>query len=320
MKKVLVLSIGSESGSTVIKSLKLNGYYVIGCNCYPREWIHNAELVDEFHEIPLVFDDGFETVIRDLCKKYKIDFILPLTDLDVDWLSCREELQEELGCSFCQSKKETLSICRNKALLADYCKDIIFVKTIPNVNIESITEYSSFPYICKPECGRSSEGIIILNNLNDLSFYRDRIKTDYLIQPYINGSIYCADVVRNPITGKVVVASREEILRTNKGLGTTVQIKRDDQIERTCRELADRLNISGCVNFEFIRSDEGVLFLLECNPRFSGGVGFTYASGYDMVGNHMRVFEKSEQDIDDYTLDSYIYMEKAYEIYVNKCI
>ncbi|MFQ9705363.1 MAG: ATP-grasp domain-containing protein [Enterocloster clostridioformis] len=50
----------------------------------------------------------------------------------------------------------------------------------------------------------------------------------------------------------------------------------------------------GCVNMEFIEDRDGVYHMLECNPRFSGGVEFSCLAGYDCVTNHLRCFEGKE--------------------------
>lgn len=58
--------------------------------------------------------------------------------------------------------------------------------------------------------------------------------------------------------------------------------------------VAKALNIWGCVNFEFVEKEEQEWYLLECNPRFSGGTAFSSMAGYDMVKNHLRCFTGEE--------------------------
>ncbi len=318
MKRVLLLSIGSESGYTVIKSLKKNGFFLVGCNCFPKKWIYNASLVDIFYETPMVCDKGFLTALSNIIEKEHIDYVIPLTDIDVDWLSANWDLQYEWGCIFCQSSKETISICRNKKKFSDYCIKGMVAKPIPTISISELINTQKFPYICKPIGGRSSEGLLFINDRDDFQYYKKVLKTDYIIQPYIEGSIYCADIVRHPKTKNVVVVVREELLRTHKGSGLSVKMLRDEDIEDSCKKLSECLNIFGCVNFEFIRTKEDELYVLECNPRFSGGIGFTYATGYDIVKNHMIIFDKSNQDIENFEISKETYMEKEYEIHILK--
>ena len=82
--------------------------------------------------------------------------------------------------------------------------------------------------------------------------------------------------------------------------------------------LADKLGVIGCVNFEFLRDDEGTYYYVECNPRFSGGVEFSCLAGYDCVSNHVRAFENNK--IDEFQLNRNMYIARKYEEYVTRII
>ena len=43
--------------------------------------------------------------------------------------------------------------------------------------------------------------------------------------------------------------------------------------DMTQSELADKLNVLGDVNFEYILDKNGTYHFVECNPRFSAGCG-----------------------------------------------
>ena len=53
---------------------------------------------------------------------------------------------------------------------------------------------------------------------------------------------------------------------------------------------AEELGILGCVNFEFIHAEDGSYYFMECNPRFSGGTGFSIAAGDHVVRKHLAAF------------------------------
>lgn len=314
-KSVLVTSIGSDSGISVIKRLKNEGYRVIGCNCYPKELVVASRIVDVFYRVPKVNEKGYKALIEQICNKEKIRFVIPLTDLDVDWLSDNFEYEKKWGCVFCISDRSTIRLCRNKKKLSEFCDNLKSVKSIPCIEIENVLKQNEYPYICKPVCGRSSEGIYYLRNKKDLEYYFDKIIDGYVIQPYIEGNIYCADVIRDPKTSKVVVVVREELIRTIKGLGVSVVVKRDYRIEEASKELVDFLKIKGCVNFEFIKDRDNNIYLLDCNPRFSGGIEFSCKAGYNMINNSMRIFGGTSEGIDDFIIEDELYFGKVYEVY-----
>ena len=294
---VLVTAIGSFSAQAVIDSLHGMGCRVIGCDIYPREWVANTQLVDVFYQAPLVRDrDQYYEMIRRVVGDERVDFIFPLTDLEVDALNA---VRDSLGATLCLSSSETLSICRDKYRAYDFLHEVIPDSVIPTERLADCDMHAlRYPVICKPVDGRSSCGLFKALCEKELRQHLDHIDADrYCVQPMINGTVVTVDVVRNDATGATACVPRKELLRTLNGAGTSVYVFRDKELERMVRLIADKLRIHGCVNFEFIQSDDGSFHFLECNPRFSGGLSFTLDSGYDCVVNHLRCF--TGQDIDE---------------------
>lgn len=50
MKTVLVTAIGSFAADIVIKKMQGEGYTVIGCDIYQKEWLADAYHVDFFYQ------------------------------------------------------------------------------------------------------------------------------------------------------------------------------------------------------------------------------------------------------------------------------
>src|SRR5699024_9235237 len=65
------------------------------------------------------------------------------------------------------------------------------------------------------------------------------------------------------------------------------------ELEDLCINVARLVNIIGAVNFEFIETPKGEYYLIEINPRFSGGVEFSHIAGYNVVKNHLYCFNNS---------------------------
>ena len=147
--------------------------------------------------------------------------------------------------------------------------------------------------MCKPYNGRSSQNLHIIKNQIEWEAFISCVEKDiYIVEPYIYGEIIVADVIRQPDYEECEVVLRKELIRTPHGCGLSVEIFRDADIEQSCRLIAKKMGIVGCVNFEMIKSSEGKLYFMECNPRFSAGVSFSVLAGYDVVANHMRCFQK----------------------------
>ena len=158
------------------------------------------------------------------------------------------------------------------------------------------------PLILKPRDGRSSQGLYRVRTEKELSEALEVIRgagreKDYLVQPLIEGRIVTADVVRFP-DGRCTALPREEYVRTWNGAGLSVHVFRDKALEETCRAVAEELGVLGCVNFEFIHAEDGTYYFMECNPRFSGGTGFSIAAGDHVVRKHLAAFGAAPEEED----------------------
>lgn len=295
MKKILVTAVGSMSADIVIKTLHKNGHYVVGMDIYPREWVVDAANVDVFYNVPKA-DDKEQYVDRliGICLEQKIDYIIPLTDAEIDVLNENRERFRNIAI-LCMSDYETIRMCRDKKKTADFLRQKEVCQVIPSYGIEEIESGKiNFPIVAKPIDGRSSQGLRIFREQEAEEWRRfyERIRGErYLFQPYITGNVVTVDVVRERNTNQCVALARRELLRTLNGAGLSVQVFRDSALEQSCVGIAKALDISGCVNFEFIETEDQTRYFLECNPRFSGGLEFSVMSGYDFVINHLRCFE-----------------------------
>ena len=297
MKTVLITAIGSLSADIVIKSLKKQGFYVLGCDIYPKEWIVDAYSVDVYYQVPLAVNKNeYLEKVQQICLEHKVEYIVPLTDVEIDTLNNYREQFECIGTTICISPAKTIECCRNKFATYQFLQDNVkTVRVIPTFFlgrlVKKVPEQVTFPLICKPINGRSSNGLRLINTAQEfdafLGISRD---VDYIIQPFIQGRIVTVDIIRQYNGRNVFAVPRMELLRTPNGAGTSVRVFHNDVLQAECTEIADTLGVIGVVNFEFIKDSENRFYFLECNPRFSGGIEFSCMIGYDFIWNHMKCF------------------------------
>ena len=127
MKHILVTAIGSFSADAVINNLKQAKYYVVGCDIYSQELLANTLDVDSFYQAPLATGkEGYLEFIYEICEKEKIDYIIPLTDVEVDILNANREFFLEknvaLCISGCESKIDEMTSNRFKKI-SEYATD-----------------------------------------------------------------------------------------------------------------------------------------------------------------------------------------------------
>ncbi len=293
----LVTSIGSISAETVIADIKnKNNNKVTGCNIYPKEWTAASRLTDNFYEVPpFVEKNAYIEAIKKIIIKEKINFIVPLTDPEVDILSENYEDFISLGATPCISTSASIEIARDKLSIYNLFKNskILTIPTIKNTHFKK--NDFEFPLIAKLRKGRSSKGNLIIENSNSFEFHKKIIySNDYIIQPYLPGEIYVTDIVRQNNQKYSVSITRKELLRTENGAGIVVQTKNNNHVcNQLALKIADAINVKGCINIEFLMH-ESEPRIMDINPRFSAGVVFSKLSGYSMVQNHIRCFNDEE--------------------------
>lgn len=284
---ILVTAIGSFSADCVIRTLRKANHFVVGSDIYPGEWHHETFLCNKFYQSPLAAEEAaYIAFLLDVCKSEKINLLLPLTDIEIDKINMHRSKFEKIGVTLAIPSEQTLNVARDKFKLHNFF--------LEEPNLPSVESYIAkdvplseelLPMIAKPVNGRSSEGLMRINNIEELKLIKT--KKNYIVQKCINGPIITVDFVRCEKTKKSFSVAREELLRTKNGAGTTVRLFEDAELKDIVDIIGNKLRINGCVNMEFIKNS-GEYFLIDINPRFSAGVAFSEVGGYDMVTSHIN--------------------------------
>lgn len=288
-RTILVTAIGTHSSECVIKALKKDeDFRIIGCDIHPAEWHAFSNQYDAVYRVPKGIEGQiYLDAIFEICKKENVEFILPLTDVEVDILNVHRDLFSEKNITLCMPSSFTLNIARNKYNLYKFFSEDSEVHSIKSYKGNEKIQNPVFPYIAKPVDGRSSEGIVFIKTPDQFTWLEK--ETDYIIQEVMEGPIYTVDYIRNDTYSTDFSIPREELLRTVNGAGMTVRIAANKKLHQLASRIGEKLKVHGCVNMEFIKN-EGEFFLIDINPRFSAGLAFSHLAGYDFVNNHLNCF------------------------------
>ena len=300
--RVLITAIGSFSAYAVIKSFKKAGVFVAGCDIYNENWVVNSKDCDAFRQAPLCADEAtYIYFIRTYCHDLDLSYVIPLTDPEVDLLSrLSDDLQKD-GITVCAPPCMTVEKVRNKmsfSLIAkEISKDFDNIGFIPTCYLKDAPADHPMPAVIKPVTGRSSIGKQIISSREEFDAIRGLSQySDHIIQPFIDGNIVTADILRDSL-GNTVIYARRELLRTVSGAGTCVETLPEFSFKDYCVRIAEALDIVGCVNIEFVEekrpgnSESSKYYPLEINPRFSGGIEFSCLSGFDFPLAFLKIYE-----------------------------
>lgn len=292
---ILITAIGSMSCKAIIDTFQdKHNLNIYGCDINKKNHLVLSSRMKNFYQIPLATSDSYASSIFDICKKNNINLIYPLTDPEVDVFAEKMLDFSQIGVKLAIPNKEAIRICRNKFLLYNRLKSIEGVSLIPTYDNTNVldSQYRKFPIIAKPANGRSSEGVMKVNDV-DLLKYIVSNKPNYVFQEYIAGDIYTVDIIRNR-SGSFYALARKEIIRTPNGAGLTVEVINQPTLNSISQIISQELDMEGCFNIEFI-FDGKTFYVMDINPRFSAGIAFSKLAGYDFAEQSLNIY--LERDI-----------------------
>jgi len=210
-----------------------------------------------------------------------IKLIIPTIDLELPlWGEKSEELRN-LGIFTAASPKKTALICNDKFETYDFFKNNNFPtpKTWNKKDISEIKDYD-FPLFIKPSKGRGSINTHKIRSRDELEFFVKYVK-EPVIQQFIEGQEFTVDLLSD-FDGNVLSVVPRKRLVVRSGVSDRGVTFYDERIIKDIKLMAEKLKIKGPANFQGFLTDKGVYYI-EINPRFSGGIQLTIASGVNFM-------------------------------------
>ncbi|CAA0154385.1 NAD-dependent epimerase/dehydratase family protein [Tenacibaculum maritimum] len=324
MIKVLVTCVGSGVGQSVIDSLNLKrDYKIIGCDGNRNVYAHS--FCDKFYQVRSLYADGYIGEIIAICKENNVDIIIPGHDHELTLFANNLKEFESNNIKVLVSEPSITEISRDKKDWYTYfaskgCKIVptFSVKEF-NLNIDT----SIFPAIVKPSGGSASQGITIVNSIEDLHF----LKEEDIIQPYLfpekEDPNYLS--IKKAVESGSFVQKSEisiQILFNKDSKHTATFISKNtlkngvpifiepinpkkfehlDEILKFVPLLEDK-KVKGPVNIQGRITPKG-LFFFEMNMRFTGITGNRALLGFNEVDYLVRNFLDKPAFIDGYAIN-----------------
>lgn len=106
----------------------------------------------------------------------------------------------------------------------------------------------------------------------------------YMIQEFIHGTEYSVDAVRGALscTAAAGCDNIKVVTSAYKNIGGVRTVTAMPQLEAMATRVLDTLDYTGVCGFDFIVDNSGRPFILEANPRMTGGIGIQLAAGFDI--------------------------------------
>lgn len=238
-----------------------------------------AHVGETFHEVPLITDKNYLSLIREICIQENIKIIIPLIDNELDLFSKNIAFFHESDIFPIVSSNKANLIFSSKEKTYEYFKE----NKIPCPNTYQTNEAfklkeSSYPLIIKPIFGSSSSGVNKLINKKDLEYF-SKIQPNSIIQEFIEGDEFTIDVFFD-LKGKLKCVVPRKRIETRSGeVSKSVTIKENFLIEEVYRLFNKDKFFFGCITIQCIKENSKSFKFIEINPRFGGGYPLTYKAG-----------------------------------------
>ena len=266
--------------------------------------------------LPRVGDDGYVEKLLDLCKKNKIDMVVPLIDPELEVLASQYDKFRSNSVTAVVSPAKTIEIAFDKYQTYLHAKKagIEVPQTVTTIEeaLELITSGKlSWPVIVKPRKGSASICVNSCDNENELRLAFQNCP-EPVIQEFVPGDecdfdIFC-DIDFKPVSVfcKLKLAMRAG--ETDKAVSVN-----DKKLLDLGMKIAEAFPMFGPIDADVKMGENGPI-LLEVNPRFGGGYPCSHLCGADFPAKLIAVCKEQKliPDIGNYPAG--IYMFKQDEI------
>lgn len=205
---ILILSCGTRN--KLIRYFKEAGNgidSIIGTDC--SAYAPALYETDRHYLVPRMTSPDYLNIILDICRKEKIDAVLPLQEDELFLIASHREAFTDAGILPIVSEKNTVELCRDKYAFYQHMKqhELPVLPSCLNLS-EFQNRYEAgemnFPVFIKPVRGCGSIGIQKVDNMELLSVLCKYSSEDMLIQQFAEGEEYGVDLYVDVISHEPV--------------------------------------------------------------------------------------------------------------------
>lgn len=300
--RILVLGVGGNVSQGIIKAIRASKLEtrVIGACIAPESL--GLYMCDEAYLAPYASDDNFMQWLIEICNKLEIDIVLTGVEENI----CRIAANKELFCKltkacFISSSYEKLLIGQNKFETCEWLRknDCNYPTYCMLDNVEAVkalVREKGFPLIAKPCIGKSSKGVYLIKNQEEL----DGINCvdAYVLQECIGNenSEYTVGCYMNKYgqLESVIIMHR----RLKNGTTIWAEVIDNEEIYDEAYRICERYKPTGPLNIQMRLDKHGRPVCFELNVRFSGTTAMRANFGFKDVEAMIKEYVL-KQDIQD---------------------
>lgn len=240
---------------------------------------------DAFYLVPRITHPDYLERILDICRKEKIKGVLSLIDPELSLLAKNRDRFVAVGTTIIGSEDELVETCFNKYAMYEKLIELGIPTGKCYLDKEKFYQEKSagrisYPVFVKPVTGSASIHINKVASDEELEVLFS-LYEDLMIQEFMDGQEYGADVYIDMITGKVSTVFVKKKIKMRAGeTDKSVSVK-DDTLFALISDFVEKCGFRGIIDIDLFDIN-GTWYISEVNPRFGGGYPHAYESGVNI--------------------------------------
>jgi len=299
-RSILIAGVGGASlGTELFKSLRHSGNYnIFGADISPYAY---GLYQEGFVRTYVVDRKQYTPNILDICRKEKIDAVIPGGEEPLLLLCNRKDLFDQEDIALAINSKEVIELCTNKIKTFEYLSNQGIPVPLTKL-VNDIDELNAFnyPVILKPTTGSGGSTFVCLAEDRDeallyVSYLRKRaIKP--IAQEYIphyegeytvgvlslpNREVMASIALKRSFNAKLSCLTKYDDRVISSGYSQGL-IEEFPEVRQQAEIIAVALGSTGPLNIQG-RLHSGILIPFEINPRFSASTYLRTMAGFNEV-------------------------------------
>jgi carbamoyl-phosphate synthase large subunit len=234
-------------------------------------------VADRAHLVPMSNDPSYIDRIVAICEEERIGLVVPTIDDELPIFSEARERFARMGTRVAVSDAFVTSLCNDKYAACAYLRDR-GIAAAESYLPDTLPDDLRFPLFVKPRFGRGSVGAFRVDDRRQLDFFLSYVPGP-VIQEYLEGPEFTIDLFCNFAGAPLSAVPRERAV-IRAGVIDRGRTVRDPALIELAIQCSAVLKFEGACNIQ-CRVVQGRPIIFEINPRFSGGIPLTIASGAD---------------------------------------
>ena len=231
--------------------------------------------------MPPAVDPAFVTYCLDAVARLGIELFVPIiVEREFLPLEAARDAFARLGCTVAVPPREIVLVTGDKLAFAAFLERL-GIETPKTRAYATDLRDLTFPLYLKPRHGSGSVGTQRIESeqtLHDAA----RGREDLIVQDAVDGTEFTVDCFAAE-PGRVVAAVPRERIAIKAGVSVKGRTYHHPRIEAIVADVVAKTGIAGPANVQGMLRDDGSFSIIEMNPRLSGTLALTTASGINFA-------------------------------------